>query len=256
MGTKEKSWMNIGLLVLTLGINFLGGAGFINNASQAEVSREYQTLITPAGFAFSIWSLIYGLLMISLIVMLVKRDETYYRKAIDVVSPIFWISCVFNMVWIVSFSYYQIGLSNLFIFGYLISLTLIVQKLLSIQDGKRWLLPLTFGLNAGWLFIASVVNVSAYLVQIDWDGFGVSDETWAIIMLAVSVVLALVVLLRLKNAAFPLPIAWAYFAIFQELISVGGYSAVAITAIVGMVVLLLLAVFMYVRNNKAVTLIR
>lgn len=111
------------------------------------------------------------------------------------------------MGWIVSFSYYQIGLSNLFVFGYLISWELIVQKFLRNQNDKRWLLPLTFGLNAGWLFIASVVNISTYLVQIEWDRFGISDGTWAIIMLVTSVALVLIVGLNLKNVAFSLPIA-------------------------------------------------
>lgn len=87
-----------------------------------------------------------------------------------------------------------------------------------------------------------MVNVSAYLVQIEWDRFGISDGTWAIIMLVTSVALVLIVGLNLKNVAFSLPIAWAHFAIFQEINSVGGYLTVASTAIVGMVVLLLLAI--------------
>lgn len=65
--------------MLTLGINYLGVAGFINNASQVEVLRQYQTLITPVGFACSIWSLIYWLLIISLFVMLVKHNAKLLR---------------------------------------------------------------------------------------------------------------------------------------------------------------------------------
>jgi hypothetical protein len=65
--------------MLTLGINYLGMAGFINNASQVEVSRQYQTLITSVGFAFSIWSLIYWLLIISLFVMLMKHNANLLR---------------------------------------------------------------------------------------------------------------------------------------------------------------------------------
>lgn len=62
--------------------------------------------------------------------------------------------------------------------------------------------PLTFGLNAGWLFITSVVNVSAYLVQIEWDRFGISDGTWAIIMLVTSVALVLIVGLNIEKCRF------------------------------------------------------
>lgn len=136
-------------------------------------------------------------------------------------------------------------------FGYLLSLTRIVQILLAMHEPKRWLLPVTFGLNAGWLFIATVVNISAFLVQIEWNGFGIADTTWAILMLVISVALCAFVLWRLKNAAFPLPIAWAYFAIFSERMNAGNASAVGYVSIGGMVVLLLLAGLTYKKNNHS-----
>src|SRR5699024_12861945 len=99
MRTKTKAWVNLGLLLLTLAVNFLGGTGRINNTSQAEVSDMYHTLITPAGFAFSIWSVIYGLLLISLIMMIVKHQDYYYKKAIEEITPLLWISFITNMLW-------------------------------------------------------------------------------------------------------------------------------------------------------------
>lgn len=252
MQTKKKAWINLIVLIATLVVNGLGGAGLINDSSQSEVSGDFQTLITPAGFAFSIWSLIYGLLAISMVVMIMKSNDTYYQKTIEKITPFFWLSSALNMAWIVTFSYYQIGLSTIFIFGYLISLTRIAQILRVIHEPKRWLLPVTFGLNAGWLFIATVVNVSAFLVQIEWGGFGIADTTWAVIMLVVSVVLCALVLLRLKNAAFPLSIAWAYFAIFSERMSADNGGAVGFVAIGGMLALVMLAVFIYKRNQNAI----
>ena len=174
MKTKTKAWINFGLLLLTLGVNFLGGTGRINNSSQAEVSNRYQTLITPAGFTFSIWSVIYGLLIISMIVMIVKHEDSYYKAVIERITPLLWLSYISNMIWIVLFSYIQIGWSTIFIFAYLFSLTMILKKVKELSQDRQWLLPLTFGLNTGWLFIASVVNVSAFLVQIEWGGFGIA----------------------------------------------------------------------------------
>lgn len=251
MQTKTKAWLNLILLIATLGVNYLGGSGMINDSSQSEVSAEYQSLITPAGFAFSIWGLIYGLLVISMIVMLVKYNENYYKQAIERISPYFWMSSVFNMVWIFTFSYYQIGISTLFIFGYLFSLTRILQLLLGIHKEKRWLLPITFGLNTGWLFIASVVNVAAFLQQIEWDGLGLDETTWAMIMLSISLLLCIGVAAQLRNAAFPLPIAWAYFGIYQELQGTDSYRTVAIIALVGVGCLVALAIYLFKRNANA-----
>ena len=252
MRTKTKAWINLGLLLLTLVVNFLGGTGRINNTSQGEVSDMYHTLITPAGFAFSIWSVIYGLLLISLIVMIVKYEDYYYRKAIEEITPLLWISFITNMLWIVTFSYLQIGISTIFIFIYLISLTLIVQRLRSLNDKKYWLLPLTFGLNTGWLFIATVVNVAAYLVQIEWNGFGLTEDTWALIIMVVALLLAVFVQSQVKNAAFPLPIAWAFFGIYQELQSISSYPTLEITALIITGLLIILAIYFFIRNKNSI----
>ena len=64
MNTKTKAWVNMGLFLLTLLINTLGAYGFINGSSQKEVSDTYQTLITPSPATFSIWGVIYTLLLI------------------------------------------------------------------------------------------------------------------------------------------------------------------------------------------------
>ncbi len=177
MKTKTKAWLNLGLLILTLGVNFLGGTGRINNLSQGDVSDMYNTLLTPAGFTFSIWSVIYGLLFISLIMMVIRHEVAYFKEVIEAITPLLWVSFIANMIWIVLFSYLQIGLSTLFIFVYLFSLVFILKKLRGLNTQRQWLLPLTFGLNTGWLFIASVVNVSAFLVKIEWNGFGIDDAT-------------------------------------------------------------------------------
>lgn len=250
MKTKTKSWINLVLLVLTLIINALGGTGQINDMSQGEVSDMYKTLITPAGFAFSIWSVIYGLFFISLIVLIVKSEDRYYRKVIDSITPYLWVSFITNMLWIITFSYLQIGISTVFIAVYLISLTLIVQKLKQLHDNDHWLVPLTFGLNTGWLFIATVVNIAAFLVQIEWNGFGITDETWALIIIPVALILSGVVMLSLKNAAFPLPIAWAMFAINRELQSTDVGSILKVMPLVVSALLVVLSVYFFIQNDK------
>ncbi len=62
-----------------------------------------------------------------------------------------------------------------------------------------------------------MVNAAAALVKIGWTGFSLGVETWAVIMLAVAAALVVLVMLKLRNAAFPLPVAWAYFGIHQNL---------------------------------------
>lgn len=249
----KKAWINGLFLSVTLVINTLGALGFINGLSQKEISDMFVTLITPSPSTFSIWSVIYSLLIISIIVMIVKKDDSYYKSAINQISTLFWVSCILNIAWIVAFSYVQIELSVLFIFGFLITLSLICQKLLKIQDRKRWLLPLSFGIYTGWLFIATVVNIAAMLVKLKWNGFEIAPEIWAIIILIIAILLVVAVLSKIRNAAFPLPIAWAYFGIYQFLNAPEGFQGefglLQNIALAGMVVLVALAVIQFYRNR-------
>jgi hypothetical protein len=233
----------------------MGASGLINGLSQKEISDMYVTLVTPAPSTFSIWSVIYLLLLSSVIVMIVKKDDKYYQSAIDEITVLFRVSCILNMAWIIAFSYLQIELSTLFILAFLIVLSVICIKLRKINVGNRLLLPLTFGLYTGWLFIATVVNIAAALVKLKWDGFGIAHEKWAIIILVISVILVFIVIQKNRNASFPLPIAWAYFGIYQFLKAPEGFNGqfglLQITALVGMVILIVIAVIQFCQNRFA-----
>ena len=239
-------------MVVTLVINTLGAIGRINGFTQKQISDMYITLITPSPATFSIWSVIYSLLLISMIAMIVKKNDSYFQAAVDQISILFWISCAINIVWIVSFSFVLIELSALFIACFVVNLALICVKLLKIQVGKRWLLPLSFALYTGWLTIATVVNISAALVKLKWNGFGIAADTWAVIILIIAVLLVLGILLKIRNAAYPLPVAWAYFGIYQFLSSPAGfkgrYGLLQTVAIIGMLALIILSAFQLYRN--------
>ncbi len=252
MDRTKKALLNALFLVVTLGVNTLGALGFINGLSQKAISDMYVTLITPGPSTFSIWGIIYALLIISIIAMIIKKNDPYYQNIIDRISPLFWISCLLNMAWIVSFSYVLLEISLIFILLFVMMLALICRQLLQIQE-RNVLLPLTFGLYTGWLFIASVVNAAAVLVKVNWNGFSISFEILAIITLVISVILIFLVNTQLRNAVFPLPVAWAFFGIREFLASPNGfngeYGLLQIVALVGMAVLVgIAAIQLYINR--------
>lgn len=253
MKERKKAIINIILLALTLVINALGAFGFINGNSQKEVSDRYLTLITPSPSTFSIWSIIYGLLIVSGIVMIIKSDDDYYKEAINKITSLFRLSSLFNILWIVSFSYLQLEISVFFIFGFLFSLSLILEKLLSIQTKRQFLIPLTFGMYTGWLFIATVVNISATLVKLNWNRFSLSDNFWANTILVIAVIFVFLVNLKNKNAIFPLPIAWAFYGINNFLKSPEGfpgmYPIIEKVTIGGIIALLIISIYRLYKNN-------
>jgi len=256
MERTKKAWINVILLAVTLAVNTLGALGVINGLSQKEVSDRFPTLITPSPSTFSIWGVIYGLVILAVIMLMVKKNDAYYHQVQDQAGPLFWASCVLNIAWIIAFSFVLIELSVLFILALTATLALLCSRILALQETKRWLMPLAFGLYTGWLFIASVVNIAAMLVKLGWNGFGLSQEVWAIAVLLAAAALVVSVMLKLRNAAFPLPVAWAYLGIFLFLRSPQGYSGqfgtLQIVALAGMAVLIGAAAIQFYRNRFAV----
>ena len=98
-----------------------------------------------------------------------------------------------------------------------------------------------------------MVNIAAWLVKIQWERFGISEEIWSIVILLVAVGLTLLVLLDTKNAILPLPIAWAYFGIYNFLGSPegfdGAYTMLQNVALLGMVLLIGLAAIQFYKNK-------
>ena len=56
---KNFQILNAVALVATVVINYLSNTGVFNGETMATISAKYQNLFTPAGYAFSIWGLIY-----------------------------------------------------------------------------------------------------------------------------------------------------------------------------------------------------
>lgn len=253
MKTKTKSWLNLGLYLLTLVINTLGAMGLINGMSQKSVSDAYPTLITPSPSTFAIWGVIYGLLLISLVFMIATSKETRTARLIEQISLPFWVSCAANILWIITFSYEWIGISTLLILGYVVSLAILNGRLTAPDGLGQKVNALAFGLYNGWLIIATVVNVSAFLVQLRWNGFGLRAEVWALIILVVALLLVGLIQLRLRNAALTLPLAWAYYGIWQQHqaqgIFAGQYPALVTATLLIGILYVLIAVFVFIQNG-------
>lgn len=151
MSTQKKARYNVVLLIFTFFINFFGASGLINGMSQASVSDKYNTLITPAGFTFSIWGIIYSLLLIWAVYLAFQSKKTEYRELINAITPFYWISLITNMIWMVTFSFEWLGISTIFIFVYLFALTACLNKIRTVKHPGQWFSAITFGLHIGWL---------------------------------------------------------------------------------------------------------
>jgi translocator protein len=198
-------------------VNVLAVTLPLGGNSTGEISDKYHTSITPAGYAFSIWGLIY--LLLAGFILYQFRAQGDSAKLIRSISIPFIVSCAANMTWLLLWHYLQIELSVAAMVLLLVSLIAIYRKtagLVSPTPGEGWLVKLPFSIYLGWISVATIVNVSIVLKKNGWDGFGLSETAWAVIMLCVGALLAVLVSFPYRNWAYPLVFVWAYVAIAVE----------------------------------------
>lgn len=255
--TKKWTILNIVFYFMTLGINSLGSSGFFNDMGQKDVSDKYTTLLTPASFAFAIWGVIYGLLLMTLIYFFIKKRDEGTSKLSEKISPLFILSSIFNMGWIVSFSYEKLGISTILIIGMLISLLLILEMIYKNRRNNSYILPLiSFTLYAAWVFIATILNMALLAVQKNWQGFGFSNSIRAILIIFLVIALTLIYLYIKRNAVFPISLAWGFFGIYSSYSSGILKSPMAFeiqgVLLFGIVVFLLSIIITFVKNNYSI----
>jgi hypothetical protein len=187
---------NIVALIVTIVMNYLSNTGVFNGETMATVSARYQNLFTPAGYAFSIWGLIY-IGLASFVIYQAKGifDGSAVRPIVGKIGWMFVLSCIANCLWIAAWLYDYTGLSVIVMISLLASLCAIVLRTRMELD----LIPLKkiafewwpFAMYLGWICVALIANSAAYLTKIEWNGFGLSDSVWTVVMIIAAVIVNL-----------------------------------------------------------------
>ncbi len=223
-------WTVVIFYIFVLIVNFLANALPINNVDTGEVSELYPNLFTPAGITFSIWGLIYfllfGYVLYQLGIFQKKKDEKR-EKLFEKINPYFIISSVANIFWIFAWHYTLTGLSVVIMLLLLFSLIKIAdilreEKLSEKKDKFFVLLP--FSIYFGWITVATIANITAFLVSIGWNGFGVSEEIWTVIILLIGAFIGVARMFKDKNIPYGVVFIWAYFGIWIKHTSVSGFA--------------------------------
>ena len=217
-------WLNLAAFLLVVVVNYLANALPIGGKTTEELSNQLDVIITPAGYAFSIWGLIYLLLGIWVLRQAPKRRRNLpmYNET----SLYFILSCILNSAWVICWHYELFLTSVVIMIGLLVTSIVLYKKLTELDVSFFDKLP--FSIYLGWISVATIVNISYYLVFIGWDGWGISAQTWTVIMLVVATILAIV--FRVENAdwVYPLVFVWAFVAIGVK--NMEAYPSVAYVA--------------------------
>jgi len=209
--------------VIMITVNALANILPINNQTTGGVSDAYGNLFAPAGITFSIWGLIYLLLLgYTIYQFVVKNKEDLIRK----INVYFIISSLANAAWIFAWHYEQIVLTVLLMAVLLVCLIKIANILrtekLTLLEGSFLSVP--FSVYFGWITVATIANLTVFLVSLNWNGFGLASAIWTVIILLIGAAIGITRALYDKNISYILVLIWAFIGILIKHTASTGFS--------------------------------
>jgi hypothetical protein len=209
-------------LLVTITVNYLAAAGKFNGVTVADISNQYHNYFTPASFAFSIWGVIYlGLLGFVLysgrsLFLKDKSDDEILLNA----GWWFILSCLANSLWIIFWVnniLWATVLMIMFLLFCLIKIILNLNMEMDYHPFKRYFfIYWPFAIYSGWITVATIANISAFLVKMNWNGWGISPVLWTIIMIGIAGIVNLYALWKRNLREFAIIGVWGLTAISVE----------------------------------------
>lgn len=240
-----RQWINVIVYVITVIVNGLAIALPLNGQSTAEISDRFPVYFTPANYVFSIWSVIYLALLGFTIFQALPSQRANSR--LQRIGHLPALSGVFNTVWIFLWHYNIFELTVPVMLGILLTLIAIYLRLdigrTAVSNAEKWLVNVPFSIYLAWITVATIANVTTLLYYLNWDGFGIGPEVWAVAILLVGVAVASTVILSRRDVAYAVVIVWAYVGIVVKQANtplVAGVAAFGAAIVVLVMVLSLL----------------
>lgn len=233
--------VNLIFFIGMIAINYYAGSNV------GKIANEKSALIQPAGYAFSIWLLIFFLLFLWVIKGFFVRGKKV-SVYIDT-QKLIPLNFLLNGAWILAFTQEKILLSTVIIILLLLSTLFIYSKIKqNVNKGLFDLVP--FSIYLGWVSVATIVNVVTYFVRNDIDAFlGIGELGWTLILLIFACILAVSFSLVNQDALYTLVFIWSYIAIYvkdqDNLINI-----VLLVCIIIMSLTVLYVIFSKVSRNK------
>lgn len=212
-----RLWRIAALVALVLNVTFNALVGSsrivqVGHGTMEALSARYTSLFTPAGYAFSIWGVIYLAFLVYAVAQL--RGRARGQALPDRLAKPFVAANLLGTAWIIAFQYERVVLSEVIILATLaIAATLYLRASQAVASGEvrpvwRW----PFSLYLGWIVVANLACLGAMLRAL--GSAAPLAPAWAIVLLALAVGVGVLVALRFADALAPLVISWAAIAIY------------------------------------------
>ena len=228
-------WLN---LVLAPGMSLTTWALFSSGRDVGVLmqSEHGEALITPAGYAFSIWGLIYAWSVAFAVYQALpaQRDHPRLRAA----RP--WTAAAFLLTsaWLFAALGEQLWLTVAILAGLFLALAAAMRGMWRVGGSwtatELWLARAPLGVFWGWATAAMFANLAAALKYYGWFESLLWEPGWTVALLAFATTLACWATLEMRGDVFyAAAVAWALVAIVVGNQGAGSSGLVATAAAVG-----------------------
>jgi len=216
-------------VIAVITVNILAVILPLNGLDTGEISDRFVVYLVPAGYVFSIWSLIYlGLIAYGIFQALPSQKENSRLRAIGYV---FILSCLANITWLFLWHYEVFNLTLIAMLVLLLTLIAIYLRLdigrVQVSQAEKWCVHIPFSIYLGWISVATIANATQWLDYLGWGGWGIAPEVWAVVILLAGVLISALMSLRRADIAYSLVLIWAFvgIAVKQASVPLVAYSA-------------------------------
>ncbi|MBK6794963.1 MAG: tryptophan-rich sensory protein [Anaerolineales bacterium] len=202
-------------VALALTVNILASTLPLNGQNTGEISDRFLVYFVPAGYVFAIWGIIY----IGWIAFTIYQFQPAQKESprLRNLGYLFAISGIFNAAWLVCWHYNLFGLSVLVM---LTLLGLLIASYLKLNIGRtpvsiaeKWSVDIPFSVYLGWITVATVANISDWLYFVNWSGFGIAPQTWAVTMIVIATMLGVLMTVIRRDSGYVFVLVWSFAGI-------------------------------------------
>ena len=216
-------------------LNALAGAGVLFDTQTGAISDANPTAVTPAGAAFSIWSVIF---FGTLVFAVWQARPSARSPRYDALAMPFIVANLLNGTWQLVWLNRFFSPSVFIIFGTLIALAWLYIRLdrMDMTTTERWTLGVPTALFLAWLTVAAPVNMAFWLNTLGWT----NGALWGPILIAAVSAIGATLLSRTGDVTFAAVLLWAFAWIavahpsattLRIVLALGGLAIVTATAL-------------------------
>ncbi|MEL6135761.1 MAG: tryptophan-rich sensory protein, partial [Bacteroidota bacterium] len=199
----------------------------------------------PAGYAFSIWGIIF-LTQLGLAGYLIYKAfrPDPPQVLFSVLAPWLIATNFFTSLWVLVWLLELTGASLLVMLIILSCLLTIVIRLAlnsaSMSSAMRGWVSIPIQMYAGWITVATVANFASYFAKLGWDGVPLNEIAWTIITISVATLINLLMVHFRKMYVYGFVGMWALGAIAVRHAGSSPplyYTALAGVCLIGLVII-------------------